>query len=554
MGWVQSFLLTSLLTLVALVNADRQVVSQFSAGNGCSIAAASTRTGFDVNFYNYLPGDVLNIQLDDFVANDYTTDQTILTTATGVTAPNFSFALNLVSQTIYGGLVIRLSNVLIEYKGYFQATETGVFRVTFNQMDDGAFLWLGSEAAFNCCQQTIPEQSYDDVLLAVRDDGSYASYVYLEEGTFYPMRIVYINVALASIMQFQIMAPSGDIYTNFDDTVFNFDVSDMSVCAVVNGANTLDVSTIYSFTDVATTTQDYFTDSVTHNAQGVASTYMIENVVLPNPTQTITVTSHGNQDRTFTTTVATKDGNSFVATAQVVIELADGTGTDTTTTTKEDVTTIINTSTEAGTGCIFASHYFATQTGFHAKFYDYRGNFLNSQYVGNSYTTESTITTVSGVTNPNFAVLAIPLFNQNIYGASIQTWGGYVLELTGYFVATETGLYVFRIYNIDDSAMVWLGSQMAFNCCQQQIPFGSSDEYFMFIIDYNGHVGFVQMDAGVYYPMRVVLVNWSGNSELHMSIDTPSESIRNDWSKYIVQISDIQDGACLPADQGTFAY
>ena len=81
------------------------------------------------------------------------------------------------------------------------------------------------------------------------------------------------------------------------------------------------------------------------------------------------------------------------------------------------------------------------------------------------------------------------------------------LEMTGYFLPPQTGSYTFRFAKVDDSAILSVGGNVAFECCaQEQPPITSTDFTINGIKPWQGSLpdnigGTVYMYAGYYYPM-----------------------------------------------------
>ena len=186
--------------------------------------------------------------------------------------------------------------------------------------------------------------------------------------------------------------------------------------------------------------------------------------------------------------------------------------------------------------------------GFHASLFKYDGffGFLDPVYYANDYTTEHLIGTAHNITSPNYSINACLFQTDDIYGAHLTSWEGYVAQLTGYIYASESGLYEFSIDYSDDGSMVWIGTNDAFACCQpDNIPYNSEGGRLIFAGDEEKVTGYAYLTEGYYYPVRVVMVNWYGDSALEMSMITPSGVVvKDDWSNWIVSVEDEQEGFC----------
>jgi hypothetical protein len=123
---------------------------------------------------------------------------------------------------------------------YFQtAPESGVYQISVNAADNNVWFWLGSNSTFNCCTQGSITRSENDILSGVRSIGSYSSYVYLDKNIMYPMKVEYINYALGDSLGFSIVTPSGEIITDFSNTIVNFDTEDITNCDETRASDNL---------------------------------------------------------------------------------------------------------------------------------------------------------------------------------------------------------------------------------------------------------------------------------------------------------------------------
>ncbi|KAG0670435.1 hypothetical protein C6P42_003939, partial [Pichia californica] len=210
-----------------------------------------------------------------------------------------------------------------------------------------------------------------------------------------------------------------------------------------------------------------------------------------------------------------------------------------------------------------ATNFISTRTGFDATAYSYSFNSdyntaNDVSYYDYSYRLQSVVGIASNVKYPDIFT--------DLYGAYDQIFydglNGYSLQLTGYFVPTQTGIYAFKTDNIDDALMLWIGTSNAFECCNPNVipknSIYSSDEsnagYLFFSTLGNNQNGYIYLEAGVYYPIRVVFVNNNLTSVLKLYFQTPYDSQWLDsWLDYVVSISGVKDGVCIGQDQA-FTY
>lgn len=257
-----------------------------TAAEGCTIASElSPSPGFRVRMFEFDLWDYIDFNNKDWVANSYTT-QYCSTTLQGVTEPNFSLDFDLFNpSTELYGVYNRYDHFLNEYTGYFYAQETGIYTLGLNSADDGAMFWLGSNKAFGCCNPVeIPYGTSDDVLLSsskpwLLETSSSSSFIYLESGYYYPMRIVYTNTEGNSVLEFDIQTPSGIVITNFKDYVYSLNSIPDGLCSTTIASNEFDFATTTSTWTGQYTTTVYSKETTRVN--GVLSAYVIEDIVVP---------------------------------------------------------------------------------------------------------------------------------------------------------------------------------------------------------------------------------------------------------------------------------
>lgn len=201
---------------------------------------------------------------------------------------------------------------------FFIAPETGLYKIVANECDAGAWFWLATDGAFDCCSQGINSDSADDILLGIRDDGNYGSYVYLEEGVLYPMRAVYINLAGAAIFQFEVVTPSGYPITDFSSYIVNFDVSELSDCGEVTASNPLSTTTAVTIGTIVDTEFNEGVIFVTSGTKQMISTYVVENLEFTEADYTFRTTITGTTSGIVTSTGLTTADTGIAAAIYVI--------------------------------------------------------------------------------------------------------------------------------------------------------------------------------------------------------------------------------------------
>ncbi|MDF2950169.1 MAG: uncharacterized protein K0R07_2218, partial [Sedimentibacter sp.] len=209
------------------------------------------------------------------------------------------------------------------------APESGVYQILVKDVDDGIWFWLGSNAAFDCCTQSSIKTSENDILLGVRSNGTYSSYVYLDKNVMYPMKIEYINYVLGASLNFNIVTPSGKIMTDFSDTILNFDTKDIANCDEISATNLYSASTIFHDNSATDSTFNVIKTNASNSYAYIPSTLTTRTVQFPTieargltdiPSDTYLYT--GSSTITSTLVYATTDsaGHSFTTTDIAVLE------------------------------------------------------------------------------------------------------------------------------------------------------------------------------------------------------------------------------------------
>lgn len=138
----------------------------------------------------------------------------------------------------------------------------------------------------------------------------------------------------------------------------------------------------------------------------------------------------------------------------------------------------------------------------------------------------------------------------NIYGYNLNATD-FTVELTGYFLAPQTGTYTFAFNHVDDSAIFNFGQGVAFDCCNQDdAANGNTDFSINAIKPNNGPTGHmetsVDLEANYYYPIKIVFTNTEQIAMLYTTVTLPNgKLIENDFSGYVFSFdSDPKQPSC----------
>lgn len=195
-----------------------------------------------------------------------------------------------------------------------------------SKIDDGAMVWMGS-GGFDCCDPSISQIGTADesVLFASKDlasstSGSQKSWVYMEEGFFYPLRIVYINVLTDAALQFSIKNPDGTLAT---DSVYQLSGDLTGHCTTKTFTTSMRFYTFY--TDAiqpGVTIKSPYTTTI----DGVEVLVVLETIGVDSFVSG-TITLESTWDETYTSTITTvttyvSNGDTYAEEAVIIEEPA----------------------------------------------------------------------------------------------------------------------------------------------------------------------------------------------------------------------------------------
>ncbi|KAG0677699.1 hypothetical protein C6P40_000716, partial [Pichia californica] len=212
---------------------------------------------------------------------------------------------------------------------------------------------------------------------------------------------------------------------------------------------------------------------------------------------------------------------------------------------------------QTGSGCQLATEFLNIRAGFDVTAYEYSQNSAytaayDSNFFDHSYSLQSIVDVASGLSFVDYGFFSNYIFSEQFYDGD----GPITFQATGYFVPPETGIYGFSMSFQVGGAMLWVGTNNAFDCCHPgKIPknslYSSDDSnngYLLFETDITSYnfEAFVYMEEGLYYPLRLVSSSYDSNTYFSFSYTTPSqEYFETDWSSFIVSVNDFEDGLCI---------
>ncbi|GME77432.1 unnamed protein product [Ambrosiozyma monospora] len=200
-----------------LSSAVSTVSSSASSGvpSACDFNLVKLSSGFKATFYDYELDSKSAVEVESFYESGYQT-YGVLTSVSGVTDVTIDSqesSKGSIEGTVYGQTV-SISNFVVELTGYFRASTSGTYTFTLSNIDDGAGLFIGS-AAFDCCESgTGSTASGSPLVFTYKPSDSSASTVsgsvYLESGSLYPIKIVYVNVHQKASLNVDVSVSGGE--------------------------------------------------------------------------------------------------------------------------------------------------------------------------------------------------------------------------------------------------------------------------------------------------------------------------------------------------------
>ena len=133
------------------------------------------------------------------------------------------------------------------------------------------------------------------------------------------------------------------------------------------------------------------------------------------------------------------------------------------------------------------------------------------------------------------------------YGETF-TISNFTMLLTGYFLAEQSGQYTFKLV-ADDLAYLSLGAGNAFECCREAGTVNKPTKFDLIVIwngadQMSGSVSY-DLQAGVYYPIRLLYANRDYHGDLQLSFQDPSGNVHTSFTDYIYQFPDNTQGCAM---------
>ncbi|GEQ67474.1 hypothetical protein JCM33374_g1139 [Metschnikowia sp. JCM 33374] len=470
--------------------------------------------GFNADFYHYPHGDLSFNNDPQYYRSSYK-NFGYLGTASNVKKVNFQ--ADAPYRAVYNGEIygfgVTTSNFSLAIGGYFLAPQSGDY--TFHMYaDDGAYLQFG--AGDSCCGNALDDVEGQSFKASYPQNAN--AVFTLQQGVYYPVKIVLVNFDGPGGFSLGYTAPDG---TTVDDM----------------GGDVHQLRQICTRTTTATWTG---TDTQTVTQTGDDSITVVVDV--PTPTQTVSSYWTGSGTSYSTITGGAGQSNTLVvnlpATTTTSFWSNTYTGTTTVTPANGGQPTVVVEKPSQGLlkGCNPTK---ILGDGFNADFYHYPHGDLSfnndPQYYRSSYKNFGYLGTASNVKKVNFQADAPyrAVYNGEIYGFGVTT-SNFSLAIGGYFLAPQSGDYTFHMY-ADDGAYLQFGA--GDSCCGNALD-DVEGQSFKASYPQNANAVFT-LQQGVYYPVKIVLVNFDGPGGFSLGYTAPDGTTVDDMGGDVHQLRQI---------------
>jgi len=134
---------------------------------------------------------------------------------------------------------------------------------------------------------------------------------------------------------------------------------------------------------------------------------------------------------------------------------------------------------------------------------------------------------------------------ENFHYGDTMSVSNFTMLLTGYFYAQESGHYTFNLV-ADDLAYLSFGAGNAFECCDEEGTVSDPEAFDLIVIwkadnNMSGSVSY-NLEAGVYYPIRLLYANRDYHGTLELSFEDPHGDVHTNFDDHIYQFKDEPEG------------
>lgn len=174
--------------------------------------------------------------------------------------------------------------------------------------------------------------------------------------------------------------------------------------------------------------------------------------------------------------------------------------------------------------------------GLTARYFAYESNdqdyYENISYLAYGYSFGNPVAQKTGVNKVSFSSSDPTSLIENMQHSNTT------VSLTGYFKPDVSGEYMFSLYDVSDTAVFFFGDGIAFKMDQQNcLPYTTTfsiaavDSWAGFLTNYSNNYT-VKLNAGDYYPMRIVYTNINPQGSVSFNIRLPNGEVMTDFDGY----------------------
>ncbi|QEU59500.1 hypothetical protein KDRO_C00180 [Kluyveromyces lactis] len=182
-----------------------------------------------------------------------------------------------------------------------------------------------------------------------------------------------------------------------------------------------------------------------------------------------------------------------------------------------------------GSSCYYFDDTYKSSEYQNGGYETYGGGYISSSYDINDLS--FTMDTVQNDLCPSPVYGSLPAA-YNFPGTI--TVSNFTMLLSGYFYAPKSGEYQFKLNRADDFAYVTMGNGSTFECCQEPDT-DSNPAAFELITEFDGPASnaTVTLKAGVFYPLKLLLVNKWGNPGLEFQFVDADGVLHESFDDYV---------------------
>ncbi|GMM57030.1 hypothetical protein DAKH74_036460 [Maudiozyma humilis] len=122
------------------------------------------------------------------------------------------------------------TNFTVELTGYVLAPMNGYYTFSLSNVDDAAAISVGAGTAFTCCQQATSSGTgsgdggldVNGIKPPIGDASSITADIYLAEGQYYPVKLVYTNIGSIGGLNTTLTLPDGTIMSDWGSLVYSY--------------------------------------------------------------------------------------------------------------------------------------------------------------------------------------------------------------------------------------------------------------------------------------------------------------------------------------------